>query len=79
MMCRLFQSEGPGDESHWDGAQRQDSEVSLQTQFHDTICTVHHLIDIHIKNNCRLTLDTLSLSIFAINDLISRITWSKVN
>lgn len=36
-MCGLFQSEGPGDESQWDGDQRKDAEVSLPTQFHNTI------------------------------------------
>lgn len=37
LMCGLFQSEGPGDESQWDGDQRKDAEVSLPTQFHNTI------------------------------------------
>lgn len=37
IMSVLLQSQGPGDEPQWYGAERQNSQVSLQTQFHITV------------------------------------------
>lgn len=56
IMSRLFQPEGPGDESQWDSDQRQDPEVS---QFHFFFLRIqliyinlfHHIQYIHERTH----------------------------